>query len=53
MVTIYYEVIYFIYLILDYPLATPTSAGLTILSCNLYPIFDTTTIVPDSLPSTS
>lgn len=37
----------------NYPLATPTNAGLTILSCNLYPIFDTTTIVPGSLPSTS
>lgn len=37
----------------SYPLATPTNAGLTILSCNLYPIFDTTTIVPGSLPSTS
>lgn len=38
---------------LYYPLATPTNAGLTIRSCNLYPIFDTTTIVPGSLPSTS
>lgn len=37
----------------SYPLATPTNAGLIILSCNLYPIFDTTTIVPACLPSTS
>jgi len=37
----------------NYSLATPTRAGLTILSCNLYPIFDTTMIVPDFLPSTS
>lgn len=36
-----------------YPFATPTNAGLTIRSCSLYPIFDTTTTVPGSFPSTS
>lgn len=32
---------------------TPTRAGRITRSCNLYPIFETTTTVPGSLPSTS